>query len=72
MMKQFEYKMVTACMKEVMKMTLDFAATEAILTGLGLEGWELVNAYTHTQATNGMPEHIYILKREIVKDEDIV
>lgn len=63
-MKKFEYKIITAALKGMAKMNLDLEATEAILIGLGLEGWELVNTYVYTK-TSGMAEHVYVLKREI-------
>lgn len=63
-MKKFEYKITTGAMKGMAKMNLDHEATEAILIGLGLVGWELVNSYIYMK-TSGINEHIFVLKREL-------
>ncbi|MBX2870479.1 MAG: hypothetical protein KTR30_00210 [Saprospiraceae bacterium] len=66
-MKKFEYKIVSGVMKGMAKMNLDHEATEEVLTGLGLVGWELVKAYTYGKSS-GLAEHIFILKRELGPD----
>lgn len=63
-MKKFEYKIMTAAVKGMAKLNLDQEATEAILIGLGIEGWELVSAYIYTKSS-GHAEHVYMLKREL-------
>ncbi len=70
-MKKFEYKMMSAAMKGIAKMNLDFEKTESILIGLGLEGWELVNSYVYTKSS-GINEHLYVFKREIVDQDGLV
>lgn len=66
-MKKFEYKIVTGTTKGMAKMNLDLEATEAVLTGLGLVGWELVNTYLYTKSS-GLSEHLFVLKRELGVD----
>lgn len=64
-MKKFEYKIINAAMKGMAKMNLDFDATESILIGLGLEGWELVSSYIYSKSS-GINEHLYVFKRELI------
>lgn len=66
-MKKFEYKIVTGTTKGMAKMNLDLEATEAVLIGLGLVGWELVNTYLYTKSS-GLAEHLFVLKRELGVD----
>jgi len=70
-MKKFEYKMMSAAMKGMAKMNLDFEKTESILIGLGLEGWELVSSYVYSKSS-GVNEHLYVFKREIVQADEFV
>ena len=66
-MKKFEYKIVTGTTKGMAKMNLDLEATEAVLIGLGLVGWELVNTYLYTKSS-GLAEHLFVFKRELGVD----
>ncbi len=66
-MKKFEYKIITGITKGMAKLNLDLEATEEILIGLGLVGWELVNTYIYTKSS-GLAEHVYVLKRELGVD----
>lgn len=70
-MKKFEYKMMSAAMKGMAKMNLDIETTEAILIGLGLEGWELVSSYVYTKSS-GVNEHLYMFKREVIQEDGLV
>lgn len=67
LMKKFEYKIITGTTKGMAKLNLDFEATEQVLTGLGLVGWELVNSYIYTRSS-GLAEHVFVLKRELGGD----
>ena len=63
-MKKFEYKVVRVETISMMKYKYDFAETEAMLTGFGLEGWELTNVVQDT-GTDARKYLILFLKREI-------
>lgn len=69
-MKRYEYKIVDAAIKSKWQSEMDIDANEAILIGLGLEGWELVQIYKH-QLNNGMIGNLFFLKREL-PPEDMV
>jgi hypothetical protein len=69
-MKKYEYKIVEAAPNGKWQIGLDLEANEAILTGLGLEGWELVQVHDHLLAS-GVKRTLFFLRREI-PDEDMV
>lgn len=69
-MKKFEYKILEAKPGGKWEIGIDLEANEDILTGLGLEGWELVHVFEHALPT-GMKRMLFFLKREMI-DEELV
>ncbi|MCB0629446.1 MAG: DUF4177 domain-containing protein [Saprospiraceae bacterium] len=67
-MKKYEYKIVEATPSGKWEIGLDLEANEAILTGLGLEGWELVQIHDHALAS-GIKRTLFFLKRELAHEE---
>lgn len=68
--KKYEYKIVKATPKNKWQNEMDLDANENILTGLGLDGWELVQVYQQ-QLNNGLMGNLFFLKRELPV-EDLV
>ena len=63
-MKKFDHKVVRVDTISMLKYKYDFPKMEAMLTGFGLEGWELVNVVQDT-GTDGRKYLILFLKREM-------
>lgn len=63
-LKRYEYKIVEATPKNRWLPEMDIDANEAILIGLGLEGWELVQVYPQ-QLSNGTKSNLFFLRREL-------
>ncbi len=68
--KRYEYKIVKATPKNKWQHEMDLDANEDILTGMGLEGWELIQVYEH-QLNNGLKGNLFFFKRELPR-EDLV
>ena len=63
-MKKYEYKIVEATTKSKWMSGLDVDANEAILIGLGLEGWELIQL-KDDPLPSGVNRTLFFLKKEI-------
>jgi len=63
-MKKFEYKIERVNTIGMVNNKFNFVEMEAMLTGFGLEGWELTGVYQDNTA-NGRKYLILFLKREI-------
>jgi len=66
-LKKFEYKIISF-KKKGMNALLDLNELETTLTGLGLDGWEVVENFDHLEK-GYLPMKCYLLKREIPKEE---
>lgn len=63
-MKKFEHKVVRVDTISMIKYKYNFTEMEAMLTGFGLEGWELTNVIQDT-GTDARKYLMLFLKREI-------
>ena len=69
-MKKFEYKIVPIELNRIAgnyRLGIDLDATEALLTGEGLEGWEAISTFNDTAASGQIKTYI-LLKREVESD----
>ncbi len=67
MKKQYEYKIVEAD-RDKWKIGIAPIPTETLLTGFGLEGWELIQVFPNPTAS-GRTTYLLILKREMPAEE---
>jgi len=64
MSEKFAYRLVKADRKSKWSQQVDVDKAELELTGLGLEGWELISSFKQSNSS-GMHEVIFVLKRRL-------
>ncbi len=64
MSEKYAYRFVVADRKSKWSNVVDFEKAELELTGLGLEGWEMVGLFKQTNPS-GMTDLVFVMKRKL-------
>jgi hypothetical protein len=67
--RRYEYRIIKGDRADTFRVEPAIDKIELELTGLGLEGWRLVNTQQYTNMS-GFGEFLFILERPLPEDED--